>query len=185
MDPPGITRHRRPFLAPLWLTLLAALVIGGVAVAFYRSATTTVVLLVPPVEKEPGTIDDPPLSPEGEQRAQQLARMFGDFDAGTRLEAIYVSDERRARQSAAPLAERLHRTPVVFSSRDARAAAARALREHPGGTVLIVGSGATLAQMIQELEGSDTAPAGLGASDAIYMVSVPSFGHAHLLRIRL
>src|SRR5439155_9834780 len=58
MDPPGITRHRRPFLAPVWLTLVAALVIGGVAVAFYRSATTTVVLLVPPVEKEPGTIDD-------------------------------------------------------------------------------------------------------------------------------
>ena len=82
MDPPGITRHRRPFLAPVWLTLVAALVIGGVAVALYRSATTTVVLLVPPVEKEPGTIDDPPLSPEGEQRAQQLARMFGDVDGG-------------------------------------------------------------------------------------------------------
>src|SRR5207245_988274 len=101
MDPPGITRHRRPFLAPVWLTLVAALVIGGVAVAFYRSATTTVVLLVPPVEKEPGTIDDPPLSPEAEQRA-----------------------------------------------------------------------------------GANPVPAGQGASDAIYMVSVPSFGRAHVVRIR-
>jgi broad specificity phosphatase PhoE len=186
MDPPGITRHRRPFLAPLWLTLLAALVIGGVAVTFYRSATTTVVLLVPPVEKEPGTIDDPPLAPEGEQRAQQLARMFGDVDGGGRLEAIYVSDDRRARQSAAPLAERLHLTPVVFSSREARGAAARVLHEHPGGAVLVIGSGATLAQMIRELAGADTVPTGQGgASDAIYVISVPSFGRAHVVRIRL
>src|SRR5256885_3055175 len=76
MDPPAITRHRRPFLAPLWLTLLAIVVIGAVAVTFYRSATTTVVLLVRPVEKQPGSIDDPPLSPEGEQRAQRLAQML-------------------------------------------------------------------------------------------------------------
>jgi broad specificity phosphatase PhoE len=184
MDPPGITRHRRPFLAPLWLTLLAALAIGGVAVVFYRSATTTVILLVPPVEKEPGTIDDPPLSPEGEQRAQQLARMFGDVDGGGRLDGIYVSDDRRARQSATPLAERLHRTPEVFSSREARAAAAHVLREHAGDTVLIIGSSSTLVQMIQELQGSDAIPAGQGTADAIYILSVPSFGRAHLVLIR-
>jgi broad specificity phosphatase PhoE len=168
----------------LWLTLLAALIIGGVAVAFYRAATTTVVLLVPPVEKQPGSIDDPPLSPDGEQRAQQLARMFGDGDSGGRLDAIYVSDDRRARQTASPLVERLHRAPVVFSSREARATAARALREHSGGTVLVIGSGATLPEMIEELQGAGTLQAGQGASDAIYVVSVPSFGRAHLVRIR-
>ena len=64
MDPPGITRHRRPFLAPLWLGLLATLTIAGVGLTLYRSATTTVVLLVRPVEKQPGSIDDPPLSPD-------------------------------------------------------------------------------------------------------------------------
>lgn len=184
MDPPGITRHRRPFLAPLWLTLLAVLVIGGVAVAVYRAATTTVVLLVPPVEKQPGTIDDPPLSPDGEQRAQQLARMFGDADAGGRLDAIYVSDDRRARQTATPLTERLHRTPVVFGSREARSVAARLLREHPGGTVLVVASGAALPQMVEELQDAGAGSAGQGASDSIYVVSVPTFGRAHLVRIR-
>ena len=184
MDPPAITRHRRPFLAPLWLTLLAVLVIGGVAVTFYRSATTTVVLLVRPVEKEPGTIDDPPLAPEGEQRAQRLAQMFGDANASGRLDAIYVSDDRRAQQTAAPLAERLHREPLVFSGRDARAVAARVVREHTGGSVLVIGSGATLAQMIRELNGVDIAAA-QGESDILYVVSVPSFGRGHLVRIRL
>ena len=46
MAAPGITRHRRPFLAPLWLSLLAALVLAGIAWAFYHDATTTVVFLV-------------------------------------------------------------------------------------------------------------------------------------------
>src|SRR2546430_15483593 len=39
------------------------------------------ILLVRPVEKQPGSIDDPPLAPEGEQRAQRLAQMFGDASA--------------------------------------------------------------------------------------------------------
>jgi len=185
MDPPAITRHRRPFLAPLWLTLLAVVVIGGAAVTFYRSATTTVVLLVRPVEKEPGSIDDPPLSPEGEQRAQHLAQMFGDADSSGRLDAIYVSDDRRAQQTAAPLVERLHRAPLVFSARDARPAAARMLHEHAGGTVLVIGSGVTLPQMIRELTGVDIVAAAPGESAILYVVSVPSFGRAHLVRIRL
>ena len=71
--------------------------------------------LVGPVEKDPGTIDDPPISPEGEARAQRLAQMFGGGGSG-RIDAIYVSDDRRAQQTAAPLAERLHLTPVVFSA---------------------------------------------------------------------
>src|SRR2546430_9452548 len=184
MDPPAITRHRRPFLAPLWLTLLAIVVIGAVAVTFYRSATTTVVLLVRPVEKQPGSIDDPPLSPEGEQRAQRLAQMLGDAGGGGGLEAIYVSDDRRAQQTAAPLAQRLHRAPQRFSARDARAAATRMLREHAGGTVLVIGSGATVPQMIHELNGVAGAAAAPGESGLLYVVSVPRFGRGHLVRIR-
>ena len=185
MNPPVITRQRRPFLAPVWLTLLAVLVVGGVAVAFYRSATTTVILLVPAAEKPPGSIDDPPLSPEGEQRAQELAQMLADPDGTTRLDAIYVSDDRRARQTATPLAERVRRAPVVFSSREARATAARVLHDHPGGTVLVIGTGATMAQMLEELQGAPTTAAAQSASGVIYIVSVPTFGRAHLVRMRL
>jgi broad specificity phosphatase PhoE len=164
--------------------MLALLVIAGVAVTFYRSASTAVVLLVQPVEKAPGTISDPPLSPEGEQRAQQLAQMFGDASGGGRLDAIYVSDDRRAQQTAATLAQRLQRTPVVFSASDARATASRVLREHPGGTVLVVGSGATVSQMLLELTGVAAHHVPGAESDTLYMVSVPTFGPAHLVQIR-
>jgi broad specificity phosphatase PhoE len=184
MEPPGITRHRRPFLAPLWLTFLLAVIGGGVLFAAWHGATTTVVMLARPVEKDPGTIDDPPLSAEGEERAQRLAQMFGVALRVGAVDGLYVSDERRAQQTAAPLAERLHRSAVVFSAADARAAAAHALREHSGGTVLIVGSGATLQQVLRELGVEDLASTAGEEADVIYLVSIPSFGHAHLLRLK-
>jgi broad specificity phosphatase PhoE len=183
MEPPGITRHRRPFLAPLWLGLAAALVIGGIAWAFYRAGTTTVVFLVRPLEKDPGTIEDPPLSPEGEERAQRLAHMFGASGAGG-IDAVYESDDRRAAQTAAPLVERLRRAPVVFGATEARATAARALREHNGGTVLMVASGAAFPALLGELAGADAAQAVPDDPDLMYVVSIPTFGRVHLVRFR-
>jgi phosphohistidine phosphatase SixA len=182
MGPPGITRHRRPFLAPLWAGLLGVLVIGGIGWTFYRGATVTVVFLVRPVEKDPGTIEDAPLSPEGEARAQRLAQMFGGTGGGGRVDVVYESDERRAQQTAAPLVERLHRAPVVFRASDARAAVGRALREHPGGTVLVIAGAPALPQMIRELTGAQPPSAAPDEPELIYMVSVPSVGHAHLVR---
>jgi len=181
MQAPGITRHRRPFLAPLWVSLLAALVFAGVVWTFYRGVTTTVIVLVRPVEKEPGTIEDPPVSPEGEAQAQRLAQMFGMASGAGGLDAIYESDDRRAQQTVAPLAERLHRAPVVFRSEAVKAAAARILREHGGGTVLVVASGSSLPLMIRELGGID--PAGLPSDpNTFFVISLPSFGRAHLVR---
>jgi len=185
MEPPGITRHRRPFLAPLYLSVLLAGVLFALGWVLYNHANTTVVLLVRPVEKAPGSIDDPPVSPEGEARAERLAHMFGDaMRGGARLDGVYESDDRRAQQTAAPLIERLHRAPVVFRAADARATAARALHEHPGGTVLVIASGTALAEMVQELTGIATDPAADDA-DFVYVVSVPSIGRAHLARFRL
>ena len=184
MEPPGITRHRRPFLAPLWLTLLAAVAVGAIAWAVHSSATTTVVFLVPAAQKEPGTIEDPPVSPEGEARAQRLAHVFGETAGSGGLDAIYVSSERRAQQTAAPLVERLQRSPVVFDASDARSTAAQALHAQGGGTVLVVASGAALAQMLAELTGMQQPLPALDP-DLIYVVSIPSIGRAHLARLRL
>jgi broad specificity phosphatase PhoE len=192
MEAPAITRYRRPFFAPLWLSLLAAVVVlGAIGLVLYRGAGSTVVLLVRPAEKGPGTIADPPLSPEGEARAQRLARMFGDAAPVGALDAIYVSDDRRAQQTAAPLAERLHRAPVAFAAADVGALAGRLLHEHAGGAVLVIASGASFGQLLHalgeaDLPGGDAdLPAGHEDADVMYLVSVPGFGRVRLVRLRL
>lgn len=183
MEAPVVTRRRRPFLAPLWLILLAAVTVGAIAWNAYRGAGSTLVVLVRSPDRQPGTIADPPVSPDGEARAQRLARLFGERGGAAGLEAIYASDDRRAQQTVAPLAERLHRAPVIFGAGDIAAAAARVLREHGGGRVLVVGAGDSVAQMAQVLAGAEAAKMVATDPDALYVVSVPSFGHAQLLRL--
>ena len=73
---PAITRRRRPFLAPVWLSLLAALALGAVALVLWASATNTVVVVVPAASGELGSIPNAPLSAAGGQQAQVLAQRF-------------------------------------------------------------------------------------------------------------
>lgn len=187
MEAPALTRSRRPFLLPVWLTFAA--VLAFVAVAFlayfvaYRSATTTMVVLALHAEQEPGTIQDPPLSAEGEERAQRLAQMFGRGRGVGHLDAIYVSDARRAQQTAEPLAERLGKQPVVIPAADVKGTVSRIMHEHEGGTVLLVSRGKTVPALVQELSGIVITPVADGEYDTLYVVSIPTFGEANVLRM--
>jgi len=179
MQAPALTRHRRPFLAPVWLGLAGFALLALIGWSLWHGARTTLVLVVLPVDAPLAQIADPPLSAEGEERAQRLAHVLG---AGTVVDAIYVSDDRRAQQTAAPLLEELHRPPQTFSVEQGGPLAGRLLREHAGGTVLVVAAGATAAQLLSGLSGSNIAAATGGE---LYLVSVPRFGRARLLRLHL
>src|SRR5579863_1309959 len=187
MEPPAITRSRRPFLLPVWLTFSAILIVLVAALLTYfvahRSATTTIVVLARHAEQEAGVIQDPPLSTEGERRAQRLAQMFGRVTGIGRLDAIYVSDARRTQQTAAPLAERLGRRPEVIPAADVKGTAARILHEHAGGVVLVVGHNSNVPALIRELTGIEVQPPGGDEYDTLYVVSIPTFGRANVLRM--
>ena len=178
MEPPGITRHRRPFLAPLWVTLLALLMAAGVACdAYYRIAPQPSSVLRPRAGRsEPGTIDDPPISAEGEQRAQRLAQMFGAGGLG-RLDALYVSGERRAQQTAAPLPELLHvaadRYDVARCPAYAAGCCAVTRAEDDAGDRRRCRPAGISAAARRNAGGAGR---GTAEPDLLYIVSVPSFG---------
>ena len=184
MEAPAITRRRRPFLAPIWLPALAGLVVLALAVYAYRCVSTTTIVVVRHAEKALGTIDDPPLAPEGEQRSERLAFIFGERTGAGHLDAIYVTDTRRTQQTAAPLAAWLHLVPVVLPGADISGAAGRMLREHRGGTVLMVGHSNTMPQLILELSGKLIEPIPDEDYGEIYVLSVPRFGKTSLVRMK-
>ncbi|HEY8507661.1 MAG TPA: phosphoglycerate mutase family protein [Steroidobacteraceae bacterium] len=181
MEPPAITRHRRPFLAPIWLSAATFILLAVILFAAYRTAPTTTVILVRHAEKQLGSIEDPPLTPEGERRAERLAQMFGSLGGAGRLDAIYVSDTRRAQQTASALAERLGLKPVVVPGGDVDAIARRVIRENRGGVVLVVGHSNTVPQIIHKLTGYEVPEIPDEEHDNLYVVSVPSFGGASLV----
>lgn len=90
---------------------------------------------------------DPDLLPQGKARADKLASWF----YGRTLKAIYVSDFKRARQTAAPLAATLGVTPETYDPRDTPAIVARA--KAAGGPVLIVGHSNTVPDIVEQLGG--------------------------------
>jgi broad specificity phosphatase PhoE len=188
-----VSFQRRPFMTPVWLTAIAA--IGSVMVVCFAAFTvwawatagSTTVIVIRHAEKDLGvSAVDPPLSPAGEARAALLARMFGDAKVLGHVDAIYVSPALRNRLTAAPLAASLGITTTVAPADDPRGLALRALHEHSGGRVLIVGHSDTVPQIVAALNGNpDTNIPEIGAQEygTMYIVTVPRIGHANLLRL--
>lgn len=182
MGPPAITRRRRrPFLTPVWLILLAVLAVIGVGLGLHESASNTIVVIVPPASKELGTIDDPPLSAAGEQQAQQLAQQFAAADGPDGLAAIYVDASRQTKQTAAPLAQALGKQPMILTTSDADGIAGQIMSEHGGANVLVICPEGTIADLIQVLSGQQVKPP--PNQRAVWVVTVPSYGPASVLRI--
>lgn len=188
-SPPSLTRRRRTFLAPLWLVwllVMGAIVLIGAAFLHWRSATSTTVVVVRHAEKEIGAISDAPLSPEGEQRADRLANMFGDTQPFGRLARIYVTNTRRTQQTALRLSQRLGITSEVVDAKTESADLAhRILDENRGSRVLVVGHSNTVPEIVKALSGADDVPPiGEEEYDTMYVVTVPSIGKATVLRIK-
>ena len=103
---------------------------------------------------------DPDLLPEGRTTAVALADMMETdrFQGERRPVAIYVSDYKRTRQTAAPTAARLALNLTVYDPRDTAGLVAR-VRAEPG-PVLIVGHSNTVPDIVAALGGARPAPLG-------------------------
>jgi broad specificity phosphatase PhoE len=97
---------------------------------------------------------DPDLLPEGTRVAALLPAWFERERA--RPVAIYVSDYKRTRQTAAPLAQRLGLQLTLYDPSDTPALIAR-VRAEPG-PVLIVGHSNTVPDIVAALGGERPAP---------------------------
>jgi broad specificity phosphatase PhoE len=179
--------QRRPFLTPIWLTVLGAvfaLSFLSFAAWIWGTADSTVIVVVRHAEKELNAGSDPPLTPAGAVRAALLARMLGDSQVVGRIDTIYVSPALRNRMTAAPLAARLGVVPIVTALSDARSVARRVLREHAGGRVLVIGHSDSVTEIVEALSGVKHLPP-IGAEEygTMYIVSVPRVGRANLLLV--
>jgi broad specificity phosphatase PhoE len=185
----GGLRHK-PFLTPIWLTAIAAflafavVVVAAVTVWEWGTADSTTVIVIRHAEKDLAGGADPKLSADGEARAALLARMFGAAGGRGSINAIYVSPTVRSRATVAPLAAVLNLTPATVPADDAKGLARRAIQEHAGGRVLIVGHLDTVPAIVSELSGARDIPKiGEAEYGAMYIVTVPRIGRANFVRL--
>ncbi|MCB9848209.1 MAG: histidine phosphatase family protein [Phycisphaeraceae bacterium] len=133
------------------LLVSALFVLGNLACPDTVSAETTVIV-VRHAEKvvEPGN-RDPALTDAGRARAEALALLLRDVS----LDAVYSSGYERCMATAAPAAAR---AGVEVEIRDPGASGAlreEILRDHGGGTALVVGHSNTVPAMLSALGVAD------------------------------
>src|SRR5262249_16066844 len=141
----------------LWLALIMTL--SGIAApargqTTHPDASATVVLLVRHAEKAAQPADDPPLTQDGRHRAEALAGVVKDAPPT----AIITTQLRRTVDTAQPSATALDVAPEVVpvtatNPQQNAVDVAAAVRKHAGKTVLVVGHGNTVPQIIAALGG--------------------------------
>jgi len=148
-EPVGHTsRVLSRLLILLGLAAASAGLTSAKATAATDTTTTTTVVLVRHAEKDTNFVgSDPPLNTAGLLRSRELARVLGDL----KFSAIYVTPWVRSRKTADPLAQRQGDSLVIMV--DAIDGTVRGIRQHPGGTILVVGHSNTVPQILAALAG--------------------------------
>lgn len=135
----------------------------------------TTALVLRHAERPPGF--DPPLSPPGQQRAQELVQVAGE--AG--VTAIYATQFIRTQQTAQPLADHLGLDVNVFNvtgdpQQYAQDLVALVLSEHSGEVVLIVSHSHTLHLIVEALGASPISAIPGNKYDNLFIVTVSRRG---------
>lgn len=145
------------------------------------ASPVTTVILVRHAEKAAAPEFDPPLTETGIERAKELSRML----AAVPIDAIYSTDYRRTRDTAAPLAEARGLSTTVLTDTKSYAAdvAARIRARHAGKVVLVVGHSNTTRTTLRELGVSDAREIPESEYDNLFIVTLHE-GKATMLRMR-
>jgi len=153
------------------MTALLAALVGVSAMASLPGAPTVYVvrhLNTPEGER------DPDLTDAGKANARALVHWFH----GKTLTAIYVSDYKRTRQTAGPLAEERGITLKLYDPRDTPALVTMLKAET--GPVLVVGHSNTVPDIVEQLGGTRPGPLAHPDFGDIWTVSGGKTAHAKL-----
>src|SRR5438067_10905293 len=159
--------------------VLGAVVVFGYYATFRRPVTT--VILIRHAEKviDPNN-SDPDLSPAGQARAQELARMFGDGG----INAIYATQYQRTQQTVRPLADRLGVPVNLVDSKKTPELIKQLLSDHRGQTILVAGHNNSVPEIIAALGGPAYPTIPESEYDNLYIVTVYRTGKAKVVKMK-
>jgi broad specificity phosphatase PhoE len=165
---------------PLYLLtpMLAVMLCITFYFCFYTPVTT--VLIVRHAEKGTTPPNDPPLTTDGQTRAQALARVVGDAN----VTAVYASQFARTQQTVQPLATQRGLTVTQISASDTDALVNDILSNHRGETVLVAGHSNTVPEIIDKLKGGQITPVAETEFDKLFVVTVYRWRRAKVVQLR-
>ena len=178
---------RKPFhpLAIRFLVLFALLsgnLFQLTLLAATQSSQPTTVILVRHAEKKivPPENKDPDISPEGEARAKEIARMF----SGAGIAAIYATQFKRTQQTVNPLAEQLRLTVTQIEAKKTSELVAQIRKANIGQTVFVAGHNNSVPEIIAALGGPQLPIIPETEFDNLYILTIQKDGVVKLLQMK-
>lgn len=164
-------------------SMMFAVVVMVIAVAYFvtfRRQVTTVVLVRHAEKVIDPNNPDVDLSPAGQTRAQELARIFGD--AG--ITAIYATQYKRTQETVKPLADKLGVPVNVVNSKDTADLLVKIRAANSGQTVFVAGHNNTVPEIIRALGGPEYPTIPESEYDNLFIVTVYRTGQAKVVKMK-
>jgi len=173
------TKLRTIVVFSMLFAVLGAVVVFAYFTTFSRPVTT--IILVRHAEKliEPNN-QDPDLSPEGFERAQEIARVFGE--AG--INAIYATQYKRTQQTVKPLSDRTGVPVKLLQSNQTDELVNQLQTTNRGQTVFIAGHNNTVPAIVSALSGQTYPNIPESEFDNLYIVTIYRFGKAKVVKLK-
>ena len=164
------------------LALFNGSLFGPTSLAATQSNQPTTVILVRHAEKKivPPENKDPDISPEGEARAKEIARMF----SGAGIAAIYATQFKRTQQTVNPLAEQLRLTVTRIEAKKTSELVAQIRKANTGETVFVAGHNNTVPEIIAALGGPQLPVIPETEFDNLYILTIQKDGVVKLLQMK-
>jgi 2,3-bisphosphoglycerate-dependent phosphoglycerate mutase len=173
------TRIRTIVVFSMLLAVFGAVVVFAYFSTFSRPVTT--VILVRHAEKniEPNN-QDPDLSADGIERAQEIARVFGESG----VNAIYATQFKRTQQTVKPLADRTGVPVTLLDAKQTDELVRRIQTDHRGQTVFIAGHNNSVPAIASTLSGETYSVIPESEYDNLFIVTIYRFGKAKVVKLK-
>jgi 2,3-bisphosphoglycerate-dependent phosphoglycerate mutase len=173
------TRTRTIVVFAMLFAVLGAVVVFAYFATFSRPVTT--VILVRHAEKkiEPNN-PDPDLTPEGLERAQEIARVFGNAGVNT----IFATQYKRTQQTVKPLSERTGVSVTLLDANQTDELVKRIQTNLRGQTIFIAGHNNTVPAIASALSGETLPVIPESEYDNLFIVTVYRFGKAKIIKLK-
>ncbi|PYS65416.1 MAG: hypothetical protein DMF74_04060 [Acidobacteria bacterium] len=159
--------------------ILAAILVFAYYATFRRPVTT--LILVRHAEKiiDPNNTDVD-LNADGQARAQELVRMFGD--AG--INAIYATQYKRTQETVKPLADRLGLPINQVNAKNTGDLLAQIRAQRSGQTIFIAGHNNTVPEIIAAAGGPQYEIIPESEYDNLFIVTIYRTGKAKVVKMK-
>ena len=163
----------------LLVIVFGAVIAFGYFATFSRPVTTVILIRHAEKKIEPDN-PDPDLSPEGQTRAQEIARIFADSG----IQTIYATQYKRTQQTVGPLANRLGISITEIDAKQPAEVVKCITTKNRGQTVFVAGHNNTIPEIVNMLSGEKFGNIPESEFDNLYIVTIYRFGKAKVVRLK-